>query len=146
MKAGERIRTVDIQLGKLTLYQLSYTRVGTPVQSASIRLRCQTKSRVRPDLELYAFSTRQWRKRLLPRLKYIAEMSRVLLGRRLDRQMDLVEQPGLPQRNPVADAAALQKLKSMPGHIRHKLIVRPASHHARIDALDIVFALIAVRD
>ena len=26
MKAGERVRTVDIQLGKLTLYQLSYTR------------------------------------------------------------------------------------------------------------------------
>ena len=26
MKAGERARTVDIQLGKLTLYQLSYTR------------------------------------------------------------------------------------------------------------------------
>jgi hypothetical protein len=25
-KAGERARTVDIQLGKLTLYQLSYTR------------------------------------------------------------------------------------------------------------------------
>ena len=27
-KAGERIRTVDIQLGKLSLYQLSYTRVN----------------------------------------------------------------------------------------------------------------------
>ena len=26
LKAGERIRTVDIQLGKLSLYQLSYTR------------------------------------------------------------------------------------------------------------------------
>ena len=26
--AGERTRTVDIQLGKLTLYQLSYTRSG----------------------------------------------------------------------------------------------------------------------
>jgi hypothetical protein len=25
-KAGEGIRTLDIQLGKLTLYQLSYTR------------------------------------------------------------------------------------------------------------------------
>jgi hypothetical protein len=26
MKAGDRVRTGDIQLGKLTLYQLSYTR------------------------------------------------------------------------------------------------------------------------
>jgi hypothetical protein len=26
-KAGDRIRTGDIQLGKLTLYQLSYTRI-----------------------------------------------------------------------------------------------------------------------
>ena len=26
LKAGERVRTADIQLGKLTLYQLSYTR------------------------------------------------------------------------------------------------------------------------
>ncbi len=25
-KAGERVRTVDMQLGKLPLYQLSYTR------------------------------------------------------------------------------------------------------------------------
>ncbi len=25
--AGERTRTVDIQLGKLTLYQLSYARI-----------------------------------------------------------------------------------------------------------------------
>lgn len=28
VKAGEGIRTLDIQLGKLTLYQLSYTRNG----------------------------------------------------------------------------------------------------------------------
>ncbi|MEY4822135.1 MAG: hypothetical protein RLY72_1787, partial [Planctomycetota bacterium] len=27
-KAGKGIRTLDIQLGKLTLYQLSYARVG----------------------------------------------------------------------------------------------------------------------
>jgi hypothetical protein len=26
--AGDRIRTGDVQLGRLTLYQLSYTRVG----------------------------------------------------------------------------------------------------------------------
>ena len=26
MKAGDRVRTGDIQLGKLTLYELSYTR------------------------------------------------------------------------------------------------------------------------
>jgi hypothetical protein len=28
LRAGERVRTVDIQLGRLTLYQLSYTREG----------------------------------------------------------------------------------------------------------------------
>ena len=28
MRAGEGTRTLDIQLGKLTLYQLSYTRKG----------------------------------------------------------------------------------------------------------------------
>ena len=28
MEAGDRARTGDIQLGRLTLYQLSYTRAG----------------------------------------------------------------------------------------------------------------------
>ena len=35
-KAGKGIRTLDIQLGKLTLYQLSYARVSTV--SLSIQL------------------------------------------------------------------------------------------------------------
>ena len=34
--AGDRIRTGDIQLGKLTLYQLSYARV--PVSDCSVIL------------------------------------------------------------------------------------------------------------
>ena len=33
-KAGEGIRTLDIQLGKLTLYQLSYTRINIDFEDA----------------------------------------------------------------------------------------------------------------
>ena len=33
LKAGDRIRTGDIQLGKLTLYQLSYTRTRSTDRS-----------------------------------------------------------------------------------------------------------------
>jgi hypothetical protein len=29
--AGERARTVDLNLGKVPLYQLSYTRLGLPI-------------------------------------------------------------------------------------------------------------------
>jgi hypothetical protein len=29
--AGERVRTVDLNLGKVALYQLSYTRFGAPI-------------------------------------------------------------------------------------------------------------------
>ena len=38
-KAGEGIRTLDIQLGKLTLYQLSYTRMPT-LSSMKNHLNC----------------------------------------------------------------------------------------------------------
>ena len=37
-RAGERIRTVDIQLGKLSLYQLSYTRVSFQYSENASRL------------------------------------------------------------------------------------------------------------
>ena len=30
--AGDRIRTGDIDLGKVALYQLSYSRVGAPIR------------------------------------------------------------------------------------------------------------------
>ncbi len=36
MKAGERTRTVNIQLGRLTLYQLSYTREGASAEGAAL--------------------------------------------------------------------------------------------------------------
>ena len=38
MKAGERARTVDIQLGKLTLYQLSYTRGYRNLVAVALRV------------------------------------------------------------------------------------------------------------
>jgi hypothetical protein len=37
IKAGDGTRTRDIQLGKLTLYQLSYTRVGSEYTAAERR-------------------------------------------------------------------------------------------------------------
>ena len=49
-KAGEGVRTLDIQLGKLALYQLSYTRnahskepqIGIEPMTARLRIECST--------------------------------------------------------------------------------------------------------
>jgi hypothetical protein len=52
-EAGERARTVDPQLGKLMLYQLSYARVGTVILPAASRvfpLRPQPRTGIEYDV------------------------------------------------------------------------------------------------
>jgi hypothetical protein len=44
IKAGDRVRTGDIQLGKLTLYQLSYTRSVSEPQYIRERLRFRDRA------------------------------------------------------------------------------------------------------
>ena len=53
-RAGDRIRTGDIQLGKLTLYQLSYTRVGRQCTRTIAVIKPVMRGRLQPAAELPA--------------------------------------------------------------------------------------------
>ena len=50
LEAGDGTRTRDIQLGKLTLYQLSYTRVGGHTIAPAFALRNGSRSRSNPRI------------------------------------------------------------------------------------------------
>ena len=76
-RAGDRVRTGDIQLGRLTLYQLSYSRIllkniGESNLFDSLFLRtCEGKNQ-----QIYSLSDPRWPLEYLPEHKYFKELSR----------------------------------------------------------------------
>ena len=52
--AGDGIRTRDINLGKVALYQLSYSRVATPSILSRYRSGCQFHAIVMPKPQFFA--------------------------------------------------------------------------------------------